>query len=328
MASIPDQFLRQQLLDRRDRLTTAVGSSKGAPDLFQLLEEVDAALLRLDDGTFGFCETCHDPIEGDRLMADPLLRFCLDHLTEGEQRALEQDLDLAGRIQKGLLPQTPFIASGWEVHTHYAPAGAVSGDFCDVVRDGPGDNSLSFLFGDVSGKGVPAALLMSHLSATFRSLVPFGEPVATLVERVNRLFRQSALSPHFATLVCGRLSPDGGLEICNAGHCPPILAGAACLTSIQATGMPVGTFYANRFASRTYRLAPGETLFLYTDGLSEARNASGEEFGAARIELAVTRHRAGTVEGLVGACLAEQARFLNGVARTDDLALLAVRRVG
>jgi len=98
MPTADQAYFRPQLEQRRERLLSALHSSADA-SLSDLLTEVDAALARMDEGTFGICETCHDPVEKDRLLSDPLVRFCLDHLTDEEQRALESDLALAAGIQ-------------------------------------------------------------------------------------------------------------------------------------------------------------------------------------------------------------------------------------
>ena len=164
-----DQELHARLLDSEERYRSLV---EGMGDGVFILQDdrivyANAALARMDEGTFGTCETCHDSVEKERLLSDPLIRFCLDHLTHEEQRALESDLELAARIQKGLLPPPEMSAAGWQVRYHYEPLGPVSGDYCDVLES---DSGLLFLFGDVSGKGVAASMLMSHLHATFRSL--------------------------------------------------------------------------------------------------------------------------------------------------------------
>ena len=86
-----------------------------------LLREVDSALERMDKGTYGLCQECHDPVEQDRLLADPLVRYCLDHLTQSERAALQRDLDLASQVQRNLLPQMGLRAGGWETSYHYAP---------------------------------------------------------------------------------------------------------------------------------------------------------------------------------------------------------------
>src|SRR5438128_4786461 len=225
---------RDQLLDRRQKLETAAATLSGPNDVTRLLEEVDAALQRLNAGTFGLCESCGDPVETERLLADPLTRFCLDHLTTVEQRALEEDLELASRIQRELLPKLeprpggpggPGGIIGWEIAYHYQAVGPVSGDYCDLIQ-GDGGQTY-FLVGDVAGHGVAAALLMSHLSATLRTLISLGLPLSQLMERASRIFCESTLPTQYATLVCARASSSGEIEVCNAGHPPPLVVRAS-----------------------------------------------------------------------------------------------------
>jgi len=121
MADVQESFLHGQLLERRQRLETALDGSGGSESLVQLLDEVDSALERMKAGTYGVCETCHDTIEKDRLITDPLIRYCLDHLTPSQRRALEQDLELASQLQRGLLPRQHSAFAGWEFCYHYQP---------------------------------------------------------------------------------------------------------------------------------------------------------------------------------------------------------------
>src|SRR6202048_1628309 len=108
MATAEQAYLRTELVQRRERLHQALHSPAADGSLSQLLTAVDAALSRIDQGTFGLCEMCHDSIEAERLLADPLVKFCLDHLTSAEQRALESDLSLAARIQRPTHPARSF----------------------------------------------------------------------------------------------------------------------------------------------------------------------------------------------------------------------------
>src|SRR6266700_4921135 len=126
MTTAEQTYLRTELEQRRERLHEALHSPAADPSLSELLTAVDTALSRIVQGTFGICEECHDTIEAERLLADPLVRFCLDHLTQDEQRALESDLSLAARIQRRLLPEPGVELAGWEVRYHYQPAGMVS----------------------------------------------------------------------------------------------------------------------------------------------------------------------------------------------------------
>src|SRR6266436_9614231 len=188
MTTAEPAYLRTELKQRRERLQEVLQSPAADASLSQLLTEVDTALSRIDQGTFGLCESCHDTIEAERLIADPLVRFCLDHLTSAEQRALESDLSLAASIQRGLLPKPGLAPGGWDVRYHYQPAGMVSGDYCDLVETAQG---LLFMLGDVSGKGVAASMLMSHHHATFRSLAEAGLALDRMVEDANRIFCES-----------------------------------------------------------------------------------------------------------------------------------------
>ena len=324
MASPVEHILRQQLVDRRERLEQAVSVAGESLQVRDLIQEVDAALARMEAGTYGLCEVCHEPVETDRLITDPLTRFCLDHLTRNQQRALEEDLVLAARIQKGLLPSPHLQVSGWDVAYHYEPAGLVSGDYCDLVTEPSG--GFYFMLGDVTGKGVAASMLMVHLQATFRTLIPMGLPLRDLVERASRVFCESTLPTHYATLVCGRARASGEVEVCNAGHPPPLLLRQHDVLPIQPTGLLLGAFCDEKFATSRVLLAPGETILLYTDGLSEARNDSGGMYGAERILDLAHRGQGSTPRDLIDLCLKDLAAFRKNAQAGDDLTIMVVCR--
>jgi phosphoserine phosphatase RsbU/P len=324
----PATDMRAELLNRRERLAAVVGAGMAVAGIEGLLNEVDAALGRLAAGTYGLCETCHDPIEEDRLQADPLLRFCLAHLTPTEARELEEDLDLAARVQQTLLPPSPLVDRGWEMAYHYQPLGAVSGDYCDAVTPAEPEEGLLLLLGDISGKGVAASMLMAHLHASMRTLVGFSLPLPQLVQRANRVFCDSTMSNHYATMVCARFGATGTAEICNAGHCPPLLLHQGGIVPIEATGVPIGMFCAKEYGLKLHALDPGDTLVLYTDGVTEARNPADEEYGEERLTGLVASLARETPQAIVGACVADVARFRGRAKRLDDLTVMAVRRCG
>jgi phosphoserine phosphatase RsbU/P len=155
MATLEISFLQDQLETRKRRLEAAIALAPQRGGLAGLLREVDSALERMGKGTYGICEECHEPVEADRLMTDPLVCYCLDHLTEPQRAALQRDLDLAAQVQRKLLPLAGLRSGGWETGYHYAPVGPVSGDYCDLI---PCDDQLFFVLGDVSGKGVAASI--------------------------------------------------------------------------------------------------------------------------------------------------------------------------
>lgn len=324
MVTAIEPLLREQLIDRRQKLKTAANAFHRPAELTRLLEEVDAALHRMDIGTYGLCEVCHDPVEPERLLANPLARFCLGDLTHDEQRALEEDLELASQIQTGLLPPAVQKIDGWEVCYHYQPHGAVSGDYCDLIRGE--DQSLHFALGDVSGKGVAASMLMAHLNAMFRTLISINLPLEQMVERASRVFCESTLPTQYATLVCGRANTSGEIEVCNAGHLPPLLVQEGKVTSIAATGLPVGVFSSESFSVNRVQLSKGDTLFLYTDGLSESLDGAGNEYGAARLSQLLDGNRSLSPDSLISLCRQELHTFAEGRVPADDLTLMAIRR--
>jgi len=319
-----ESTFRDQLMDRRRKLESAVAGKTPSGDVARLLMEVDSALARMDDGTYGLCEVCHEPVEIDRLIADPLVRFCIDHLTPREQRALEDDLALAARIQRELLPKADTRVDGWEISYVYHPARVVSGDYCDLINSS--DGALFFMLGDVSGKGVAASMLMAHLHALYRSLILTGLGLASLMERASHVFCESTLPTHYATLVGGRAEPSGEIEICNAGHPPPLVVTRDGVSDIEATGLPVGLFCEERFSTVRVRLAPDDALLLYTDGVSEGRDDAGAEYGRERLRRLLASCYGQPAADVLRMCLEDLRTFRGGTAATDDLTLMVVRR--
>lgn len=324
MAEPMETPIGEQLLQRRDRLQRALSSSPKDTQLKDLLDKVDAAIERVNGGTYGLCEVCNEPIERDRLMADPLVCLCLDHMTPEQRRALEQDLELASQIQTALLPKQSFELTGWATAYHYEGAGPVGGDYCDLLSSG---EDLYFIVGDVSGKGVAASMLMAHLHASFRALVSLGLPLSEIMERASRMFCESTLPTHFATLVCGKAHPNGEVDICNAGHNPPLLVRGSKVTEVGATGLPLGVFCEESFTISKVRLDPGDTILLYTDGLSEAVDTSGAQYGAERLFDVVRKGYRMPPDGLISLCLKDVNAFRARAPKTDDLTIMVVRRL-
>ncbi|HUI83120.1 MAG TPA: SpoIIE family protein phosphatase [Candidatus Binatia bacterium] len=314
--------IREQLLAGRARLADVLAASQ-RQHVEHLLNEVDQALLRIEQGSFGICEECHTDIGEEWLKENPLTTVCLEHMTAKQQRALEYDLELAAQIQKGLLPASGFSSPGWDICYHYRPAGAVGGDYCDLVNGSNGE--LYFVMADVSGKGVAAAMLSSNLRAVFRSLVPAGLSTAELMRRANRLFRQSALPAQYATMVCGKATPDGALEMVNAGHVPVLQVGESGVKVLEAADPPLGLFEDQEFTAATTVAHRGDTLVLYTDGVLEAENADGNEYGLERLRQLIEQHPRVRPLELVEACREQLQQFRGARERLDDETLLALQ---
>jgi phosphoserine phosphatase RsbU/P len=332
MAAISDPYLREQLEKRREGLKIAISKIPAAnaaaalAPFVKLLDDVDSALHRMDDGSYGICEACHDPIEPERLIADPLTRLCLGDLTIEQQRALERDLELASRVQRGLLPKTDVSFRDWRVHYLYKPAGIVSGDYCDLIPGTEDDGKMIFLLGDVTGKGVAASLLMTHLHAMFRALSGIAVELDNLLEMANRMFCESTIAGQYATLVCGRAGHSGEIEIASAGHLPVLVAARDGVKHIEATGLPLGMFATSRYTVRRVQLEPQDSLLLYTDGICEARDGSGAEYGVPELSRATSGRHGWEPKDLVAACLADVQKHSSGRHQADDQTVMVIQR--
>ncbi len=314
--------IREQLVVRRRNLETALSKHESTP-LTHLLHDVDQALGKLESGDFGVCQNCHESIEVERVMADPLVTFCLSCLTPAQQRALQQDLELAARMQMELLPIEKSPAEGWETAFHFRPARIVSGDYFDLICDQEG--GMYFVLADVAGKGIGAAMLTASLRSMFRALIPTAECVGELLTRANRLFCESAMSGQYATLVFGHLKANGELAVANAGHLPVLIARDQGMESIESTDLPFGMFCSQQFTVQHSSMQPGDTLVLYTDGISEALNAAGEELGVHQLREFVAQHKSHEPCEMIKSCRDLLNDFRGDVERFDDETLLAIQ---
>ena len=326
---LTDPYLREQLEKRRDALKSAISASVSAvpaAPFLELLTEVDSAVQRMENGTYGICEVCNEPVEKERLIADPLIRLCIDHLNSKDRRALEQDLELASSIQRRLLPHNDMRFREWLIQFHYSPAGLVSGDYCDLIPPATDEGKLIFLLGDVVGKGVGASLLMTHLHAMFRSLSGFGMELEELLEMANRVFCESTMAGQFATLICGRASRAGELEIANAGHLPALLVTKDGVKKIHSTGVPLGLFGSSRYPVHRIRLDPGDSLLLFTDGFSEARNPAGYDYGVEGLSRVAGERHGWAPRELLAVCLEDVKNYSAGARQADDQTLMVIHR--
>ena len=314
--------VREQLVVRRQSLESALRHNETTP-MLHLLKEVDQALDKLGTGNFGVCQNCHESIEVDRVMANPLVTFCLGCLTPVQQRALEGDLELAAQMQNLLLPPDKTAMDGWATAYHFRPARIVSGDYCDLISDGSG--GLYFILADVAGKGVGAAMLTASLRAVFRALIPTAECVGLLLERANTLFCESAMSGQFATLVFGHVTQAGDVQLANAGHLPVLIARDSDVDVLESTDLPFGMFCHQQFTVQQTRLEPGDTLVLYTDGMSEAQNAAGEELGLQSMRELIRERKMREPCEVVNHCRALLDGFRGSGERLDDETMLAVQ---
>lgn len=199
----------------------------------------------------------------------------------------------------------------------------VGGDYCElIVVD---DRTIFFAVGDVAGKGVAASLLMAHISAIFRSLLPLQLALADLVSRANRLFWESTAPDQYMSLVCGFATPDG-IELANAGHCRPLLLRNGITAQLDATGLPLGIRPVTEYGIQRFCLNAGDSLVLYSDGVTEAQNPSGEKYQVGRLIESLQKHSDEAMESVSGSVQCDVARFRKTHGTVADLTLLILRR--
>ena len=246
-----------------------------------------------------------------------------------ERAAVQRDLDLARELQGGLLPKvfpTREEAPGIELFARLEPAKEVSGDLYDFFTIEPG--KMCFVVGDVSGKGVAAGIFMAVTRTLIRATAVPGRGPVEIMSRVNAQLARENEASLFVTMILGIVDTGtGGMVYGQGGHNPPLLVPVRGKPTYEpAGGMPLGVFEDAKFGERELQLKPGETLLVYTDGVTEAMNEAKDLFGEERLEKAVTG-----VEGLSAEKIAERVierveSFVLEAERSDDITLLAIQR--
>jgi sigma-B regulation protein RsbU (phosphoserine phosphatase) len=247
------------------------------------------------------------------------------HMELLEKQRMEQELQLGREIQSRLLPSPPVDVFDTQLAALSLPCYEVGGDYFDFLELPDGD--LGLAIGDVSGKGVGAALIMSSMQAALRVAAPIETDMARLMTRLNALIYRSARGRKYVTFFFARYTPSTGvLRYVNAGHNPPYVVTADGLTELGSTGRPVGILPEATYETRTVELPPGATLFLYTDGLNEAADPDEEEFGNDRLrELFIAAH-ADDAAAIAPRVLEAITTFERGAKATDDKTIVVLRR--
>jgi serine phosphatase RsbU (regulator of sigma subunit) len=243
---------------------------------------------------------------------------------EEDRRREAQELSAARVIQQQLLPKELPVLSGWRVTAYYQPARAVGGDFYDFIELPEG--KIALVAGDVTDKGIPAALVMATTHSIVRGLAPaLVSPGAVLAQANDRLYADIP-ETMFVTCLYAVLDPASGrLRFANAGHNLPYLTTANGVAELRATGMPLGAMPEMTYEEKEACLAPGGGILLPSDGLVEAHNAAGEMFGFARLRRVVENSRGG--EHLIDECLAALRAFVGcDWEQEDDITLVSIRR--
>jgi sigma-B regulation protein RsbU (phosphoserine phosphatase) len=240
-----------------------------------------------------------------------------------EKARLERELQLAAEIQRALLPEALQSGPHFEVAAASIPCRAIGGDFFDYFN--LPDGYFAFAVGDVAGKGPPAALLTAMIQGAFAAQVTSAGSPAALMAHVNRTLIRRAIQSRFATVMYGMLSPDGRLTYSNAGHNPPVLIGRNDVRRLDKGGLILGLFPQATYEEETLDLEEGDTLVVFSDGVTEALNTAGDEFGEERLLPCLDEHRACRPQELRDRILESVRTFAASAAQNDDVTALVLR---
>ncbi len=242
-----------------------------------------------------------------------------------EQERIRRELELGRQIQHDMLPQGPLTMGPMEIRGVSVPAREVGGDFFNYFALSDGD--LALLVGDVSGKGVGAALLMANIQASLRTRLALGQDLASIAREIDVDIERNTPGPVYATLFVGMLNPvTRVLRFVNAGHNPQYMLRAdGRLEQMSSSGLPVGLLAGRGYHEDRVQLASGDLLFFYTDGCVEAESETGEMFGTERLE-ALLKASAGVDNLLVR--VERDVKAFRGNAEPFDDATMMVVRVG
>jgi phosphoserine phosphatase RsbU/P len=314
-----------------DRWTMATPNEKrqiqlGLKDetcLEEHLHVINESLEKIEEGTFGICEVCHEAVDTELLQMDYTSAVCLGHFSDEELRQLENELELSQVIQRGLLPQQVPVIHGMNIAAFSRPAQILGGDYFDFIDFK--DNSHGLIIADVSGHGVSAGMFMSSLQTAFHTLVPDAASPLEVLERINRLYVHNVNVTTFVTIFFGQYDPKTRiLTYANAGHNSAYLYRIGTNEEIwlRPTGPAIGLMEGFLIQKREVQLQPGDILMLYTDGFTEATDDEGifwSEDGLADI---VRQNADSSAEQLIQKILQALKEHTNGHALEDDVTLV------
>ena len=268
----------------------------------------------------GACDFVQKPWDNNRLLAT------IRKQAEPERRR-HSELEIAANVQQKMFPRKLPRLDSLDYAGHCVPAREVGGDYYDFLE--ASDRAVGFVLGDVSGKGVPAALLMANLQASFRSQSPDAlERPSEMLRVVNKHFFESTEAERFATLFFGIYDDrTRKLRYVNCGHCPPFLLRATGeVDRLAPTATPLGAFVDWKCREAETRLGVGDTLLLYSDGVTEAGIEGAEEFGEDRLVHTLRVNQWQPAETLVQAVVDDVADFSAG-SRSDDVTVVGLRGI-
>jgi sigma-B regulation protein RsbU (phosphoserine phosphatase) len=239
-----------------------------------------------------------------------------------EKARIDEELKIASQIQQALLPKPQRSGPFFEAYGTSIACRAIGGDFFEYM-DLP-DGRFGFALGDVAGKGPPAALLTAVIQGLLAAHAPSSRDPMTTIDRVNKGVVTRAIAARFATAFFAILDRGGTLAYCNAGHNPPYLFSNGAVRTLGVGGMVLGLFDGAAYEQEIVQLSPGDVVVLFSDGVSEAVNAAGQEFGEEAIPGAVAHAIGQSPQAVLDALLLAVRRFADGTPMKDDVTAVVV----
>jgi serine phosphatase RsbU (regulator of sigma subunit) len=246
---------------------------------------------------------------------------------EQARQILARDLEQAAEIQQRFLPSVAPVVRGLDLAGHNAPCRTVGGDYFDFFPYG--ESRVAMVLGDVSGKGMPASLLMMGLQARVQVMIEEPQSLAEVMTRLNRITCANCPSNRFITLFFCILDGDTGeLIYCNAGHNPPVIVRAGGEhEELHGGGPVIGILRTIEYQEYRAHLDKGDVLVIYSDGVTEAANPAGDEFDIGGVAATVASHRTSAASAIIGEINRAVLTFTEGAPQADDITLIAARRV-
>jgi sigma-B regulation protein RsbU (phosphoserine phosphatase) len=262
-------------------------------------------------------------VAGGRVIRDERIYDSRGLIERLEKARLDRELRTAAEVQSALLSRTSHRTPFCEFIGASAPCRAIGGDFFEFIELPSGEAGIAM--GDVSGKGPAAALLAAMLQGMLAADAPAGGSPAALAGRLNRRLAARHLESRFVTFVYAVLSPDGRLVHVNAGHNPPAIVARDGVRRLATSGPVLGPLAGARYEEEGRHLREGEALVMFTDGVTEARSADGEEFGEQRLMACLAASAASEPAALLDGLLAAVHEFCRGAEQNDDITVTVTR---
>ena len=293
------------------------------------LHVIETSLEKIEDQSLGVCVVCHGHVDAALLEMDYTAAVCLDHYSDEERRRLESELELSQVVQRALLPQRVPNIRGVELAAFSRPSEIIGGDYFDFFQFRDGTHGL--VIADVSGHGVAAGMLMSSLQTAIRTMAPEADSPAEILERINRFYIHNIHFTTFVTVFMACFDPATlTLTYVNAGHNPPAVRRRESGEIIWLSPTAPAIGLAEEFHARTETIgfAEGDSLLLYTDGVTEVLNISNEQFGQERLAELVHQHADRPAPDLLQAVRQAVSAFGGNRPLMDDVTMVALKISG